>query len=112
MRPSCSTFTGSWDFPLAAFSGQCSLLSSYGGLFPSKTKEFFQYGVDKNWDKLFPMLAEYERVMTDFDVPTLAREGYRRLLRQDDRARQRHRYAAAPCYRRTSASMWRCTKRS
>ena len=73
--PELQHFYGELGFPIGCLYGECSLLSSYGGLFPSKTKEFFQYGVDKNWDKLFPMLAEYERVMTDFDVPTLAREG-------------------------------------
>lgn len=73
--PELQHFYGETGFPIGCLYGECSLLSSYGGLFPGKTREFFQYGVDKNWDKLFPMMAKYNEVMIAFDEPTLAREG-------------------------------------
>ena len=73
--PELQHFYGETGFAIGCLYGECSLLSSYGALFPSKTREYFQYGVDKNWDKLFPMMAEYDEVMTAFDEPTLARGG-------------------------------------
>ena len=73
--PELQHFYGEPGFAIGCLYGECSLLSSYGALFPGKTREYFQYGVDKNWDKLFPMMVEYQEVMTAFDEPTLAREG-------------------------------------
>ncbi len=73
--PDLQHFYGECGFPIGCLYGECSLLSSYGALFPAKTKEFFQYGVDKHWDKLFPMMKEYIKVMTDFDEPTVKRSG-------------------------------------
>ena len=71
--PELQHFYGEVGFPIGCLYGECSLLSSYGALFPTKTKEFFQYGVDKKWEALFPMMAEYIRVMEAFDEPTRER---------------------------------------
>ena len=71
--PELQHFYGEVGFPIGCLFGECSLLSSYGALFPTKTKEFFQYGVDKRWDKLFPMMAEYIKAMEAFDEPTRGR---------------------------------------
>jgi len=72
--PELQHFYGEHGFPHGCLFGECSLLSSFGALFPKKTWEFFQYGVDKQWDKLFPMQAEYLKVMEDFLAPTQGRQ--------------------------------------
>jgi dihydrodipicolinate synthase/N-acetylneuraminate lyase len=72
--PELQHFYGEHGFPHGCLFGECSLLSSFGALFPAKTQEFFQYGVGKQWDKLFPLQAEYLRVMEDFLAPTQGRE--------------------------------------
>jgi dihydrodipicolinate synthase/N-acetylneuraminate lyase len=72
--PELQHFYGEHGFPHGCLFGECSLLSSFGALFPSKTKEFFHYGVTRQFDKLFPMQAEYIRVMDTFLKPTAGRE--------------------------------------
>ena len=72
--PELQHFYGEMAFPIGCLYGECSLLSSYGALFPAKTREFFQYGVNRQWDKLFPMMAEYLEVAAAFDEPTAGRE--------------------------------------
>jgi dihydrodipicolinate synthase/N-acetylneuraminate lyase len=68
-------FWGEQAFPIACMYGEASLLSTWGGLFTSKTKEFFHYGVTRQLDKLFRMFPEYLAVMSAFDEPSLAVEG-------------------------------------
>ena len=51
-------------------------MSSWGALFPSKTKEFFHYGVTGQIEKLFRMQVEYIEVMNAFVGLT---EGYDRI---------------------------------
>ncbi len=72
--PELQHFYGEVGFPIGCLYGECSLLSSYGALFPAKTNEFFQYGVNKQWERLFPLMAEYIQVMLAFDEPTRGRE--------------------------------------
>ena len=72
--PELQHFYGELGFPHGCLFGECSLLSSFGALFPSKTREFFQYGVDKQWDRLFPLQAEYIKVVQTFLEPASARE--------------------------------------
>lgn len=64
-------FWGEHSFPLGAMYGEASLLSSWGGLFTKKTKEFFDYGVTKQFDKLFQMFPEYLAVIDAFESPGL-----------------------------------------
>lgn len=72
--PQLQHFYGEHGFPHGCLFGECSLLSSFGALFPSKTKEFFHCGTTGQWDRLFPMQAEYLRVMDAFLEPTRGRE--------------------------------------
>lgn len=70
--PELQHFYNEHGFPIGCLFGECSLLSSFGALCPSKTKEFFGYGVARQWDKLFPMQAEFIRLINAFVKPTHA----------------------------------------
>ncbi len=52
-------FLGEAMFPTGCLHGECSLLSSFGPLFPKRTHQLFEYGCTKQWDQLFPYQAEY-----------------------------------------------------
>lgn len=52
-------FLGEAMFPTGCLHGECSLLSSFGPLFPTRTHQLFEYGCTKQWDQLFPYQAEY-----------------------------------------------------
>ena len=58
------------SFPHGCLFDECSLLSSFGAIFPSKTKEFFNYGVTGQIDKLFRLQVEYLQVADAFEAPT------------------------------------------
>lgn len=53
------------QFATGCLTGECSLLSSSGKAFPAKARRFFELGVTKQFGELFPMLAEYHRVMDE-----------------------------------------------
>ncbi len=63
-------FWGEHGFPHGCLYGECSLLSSFGAMFPTRTKEFFDYGVNGKIGKLFRMQAEYLAVGDAFQGPT------------------------------------------
>jgi len=65
-------FWGEHAFAHGCLYDECSILSSWGALFPAKTKEFFSYGVTGQIEKLFKMQVEYMRVADAFDTPTMA----------------------------------------
>ena len=46
------------------------MLSSYGSLFPTKTKEFFNYGITGQIDKVFQMQRDYWKVVEAFEEPS------------------------------------------
>ena len=69
-------FWGEEAFAHGCLYDECSILSSWGALFPSKTKEYFHYGVTGQIEKLFRMQVEYMRVMDAFEEPT---SGYERI---------------------------------
>jgi len=46
-------------FAVGCLSGECSLLSSSGKLFPKPTHEFFELGRTRQFDKLFPMMRDF-----------------------------------------------------
>jgi len=71
--PELQHFYGEAGFGHGCLVGECSLLSSFGPLFPRKTLEFFEYGVNGRWDKLFPMQAEYVAAIGAFLAPTRPR---------------------------------------
>ena len=62
-------FLGEAMFPTGCLHGECSLLSSFGPLFPKRTHELFEYGRTRQWDKLFPFQAEYLRVVEEVIAP-------------------------------------------
>lgn len=64
--PELQHFLGEATFPTGCLAGECSLLSSYGPMMPTKTKQFFELGRTKQFDKLFRMQAEYLAVTADF----------------------------------------------
>ncbi|MCX6623421.1 MAG: dihydrodipicolinate synthase family protein [Acidobacteria bacterium] len=72
--PEVQHFFGEALFPIGCLYGECSLLSSFGGLMPTRTREFFEYGRSKQFDKLFPMLRDYLNVVEDFLAPTSSKE--------------------------------------
>ena len=74
--PEIQHFFGEAMFPLGCLYGECSLLSSFGAMLPSKSKEFFQYGQERKFDRLFPMLKEYLQLIEDVLEPT----GWRNLI--------------------------------
>jgi len=57
-------------FPFGCLCGECSLLSSFAAMIPSKTKELFGYCQTRQSDKAFPMLAEYLSMVGDVLRPT------------------------------------------
>ena len=68
--PELQHFLGETMFPIGCLHGECSLLSSFGIMIPSKTKEFFEYGRTRQFDKAFPMLAKYLAMVSDVLGPT------------------------------------------
>ncbi|PYV12431.1 MAG: hypothetical protein DMG07_17125 [Acidobacteria bacterium] len=68
--PEIQHFFGEAQFPLGCLFGECSLLSSFGALFPSQTHEFFEFGRTRQFDKLLPLWARYLDVIDDFIEPT------------------------------------------
>ncbi len=53
------------QFAIGCISGECSLLSSSGKLFPAMAKRFFELGVSGQYDSLFRLLVDYHRVIDD-----------------------------------------------
>ncbi len=72
--PDLQHFLGEAMFPTGCLHGECSLLSSFGPLFPKQTHRLFEYALSKQWDKLFPFQAEYLRVVEDVIAP-MRRQG-------------------------------------
>jgi dihydrodipicolinate synthase/N-acetylneuraminate lyase len=68
--PEIQHFLSEAQFPVGCLFGECSLLSSFGALFPEKTLEFFEYGRRREFDKLLPLWARYLDVIDDFLTPT------------------------------------------
>ncbi len=62
-------FLGEAMFPTGCLHGECSLLSSFGPLFPKRTQTMFDYGVTKQWDKLFAYQAEYLKGVEEVIAP-------------------------------------------
>ena len=72
--PEIQHFFGESLFPIGSLHGECSLLSSFGMVFPRRTQEFFEYGRTKQFDKLFPMFRDYMRFMDDFAAPLVGKD--------------------------------------
>lgn len=67
--PDLQHFLGEAMFPTGCLHGECSLLASFGPLFPKQTHQLFEYGRARQWDKLFAFQAEYLRVVEDVIAP-------------------------------------------
>lgn len=67
--PDLQHFFGEAMFPTGCLHGECSLLSSFGPMFPRQTHELFGYGRARQWDRLFPYQAEYLRAVEDVIAP-------------------------------------------
>lgn len=68
--PELQHFLGETMFPIGCVYGECSLLSSFGVMVPSKTKEFFEHGRTRRFDKVFPLQGEYLTMVWDVLAPT------------------------------------------
>ena len=62
-------FLGEGNFPFGCLHGECSLLASWGPLFPMKIRELFDHGVEGRFEKLFRLSAEITRVTEAFMRP-------------------------------------------
>ncbi len=67
--PELQHFFGEAMFPTGCLFGECSLLSSFGPMFPTKTKEFFKAGRNREIEKLFLLQAEYLAVIGEIQRP-------------------------------------------
>ena len=67
--PDLQHFFGEGMFPTGCLHGECSLLSSFGPMFPKQTHRFFEYGRARQWDKLFPYQAEYLNAVEEVIAP-------------------------------------------
>ena len=56
--PDLQHFWDEYNFPYGCLYGECSLLSSYGIVSPTKTRTFFELGKNKKIEELFKMLKE------------------------------------------------------
>ncbi len=50
------------QFAIGSLTGECSLLSSSGKLLPLLARRFFDLGVARRFESLFPLLVEYHRL--------------------------------------------------
>lgn len=69
--PEIQHFLGEAMFPFGTLCGECSLLSTYGTTFPSKTLLLFDYAVNGQTEKLFRLHKEYLSVVRDITAPAL-----------------------------------------
>ena len=56
-------------FPTGCLFGECSLLSSFGPMLPSKTKQFLEAGRARQIEKLFLLQAEYLAAIAEITRP-------------------------------------------
>lgn len=67
--PEMQHFLGEGMFPTGCLHGECSILSSFGPMIPAKTRELFEYGRTRQFEKLFAFQAEYLRMVEDVIAP-------------------------------------------
>jgi dihydrodipicolinate synthase/N-acetylneuraminate lyase len=69
--PELQHFFGESMFPHGCLHGECSLLSSFGPMIPRKTREFFEYGVNGQVEKLFRCQKAYLDMAFEVIAPML-----------------------------------------
>ncbi|MGH9842865.1 MAG: hypothetical protein ACREEM_29355 [Blastocatellia bacterium] len=67
--PELQHFFGEAMFPTGCLFGECSLLSSFGPMLPSRTRQFFECGRARQIEKLFLLQAEYLAAIADITRP-------------------------------------------
>ena len=72
--PELQHFFGEAMFPTGCMFGECSLLSSFGPMMPSKTKAFFEAGRNRQVERLFQLQAEYLAAVADITRPIAGTE--------------------------------------
>lgn len=72
--PELQHFFGEAMFPYACLYGECSVLSSFGPLFPRKSRELFELGVSRQFDKLFLFQRAYLDAVEAVIAPLRRRE--------------------------------------
>lgn len=72
--PEMQHFFGETMFPTGCLYGECSLLSSFAPMIPSKTKQFFEFGRTRQIRELFEMQKEYLAMVEDVIAPMRRRE--------------------------------------
>ena len=74
VTPEIQHFFGEGMFPTGCLRGECSLLSSFAPMFPSRSKEFYEYGRTGQIEKLFRMQKEYLSITDRILAPMLRKE--------------------------------------
>ena len=74
ITPELQHFLGEALFPIGCLHGECSLLSSFGAMIPSKTKEFFELGKTRQIEKLFLMHKDYLSMVGEILQPMLGED--------------------------------------
>jgi len=67
--PDLQHFFTDYLYPIACLYGECSFLSSYGPMVPSRSKQLFEYGRSGQFEKLFPLFRRYMDVVDDVFSP-------------------------------------------
>ena len=68
-------FLSEVTFPVCCAYGECSLLSSFAGMFPTATKKLFAYGKEQNYDRLFQFQKDYLEAVEDVIAPMVQYSG-------------------------------------
>ncbi len=71
--PDLQHFFGEATFPIGCVHGECSILSSFAGLFPAKTKELFALACAGKIEELFRFQAEYLAAVHEIIAPMMKR---------------------------------------
>ena len=69
LTPEIQHFFGEAMFPTGSLHGTCSLLSSFAPMFPTRSKELFEYGRTGRIERLFRFQKEYLDVVEDVIAP-------------------------------------------
>ena len=72
--PELQHFLSEAMFPIGCLFGECSMLSSFGPLMPTKTRQLFEYGRTRQLDKLFELHGQYLEVIDDVLSPLSRRD--------------------------------------
>jgi len=67
-------FLGEKNYPFGSLYGECSILASYGALFPRQVKELFELGASGEFEKTYQLATEIGRVAETFMAPARGAE--------------------------------------